>query len=287
MEIRLSYTAASIYEKCPLAYRYQYIEGLEVPPSPHLSFGRSLHAALEWFYGRDVPKPPSLEELLSYLETCWDGEGYADPEEESSFLSHARQVLESFYYRNRDNFRLPVAVERRFEIPMDGYLLTGVIDRVDRHPDGSYEVIDYKTNRRLPELSRLRDDLQLPIYQIASRELWGITPSKLTFYYLLMNQKFTTSPRDDNALERVKSRLSRIAEGISAGNFSPNPNPLCPWCSFQDICPTRTAADDLRSSLEERRRALLRRRENLDRMIAELEKELRELEATLDGDEPY
>lgn len=278
MELRLSYTAASTYERCPLAYRFQYVDGLEVPPSPYLSFGRSLHAALEWFYGRDVPEPPSLEELLTRLEECWESEGYADEEEERSFLSHAREVLESFYLRNRDHLRLPVAVEQRFEIPMDGYLLTGVIDRVDRHPDGSYEVIDYKTNRRLPELRRLREDLQLPIYQMACRELWGITPAKLTFYYLLINQRFTTSPRDEDSLLDVRARLSRVAEGIRAGKFPPNPNPICPWCPFTDVCPTRTSAGDLREELESRRRALLERRRNLDRLIQELERQLLELD---------
>ncbi|MGQ9476461.1 MAG: RecB family exonuclease [Actinomycetota bacterium] len=278
MEIRLSYTAASTYERCPLAYRYQYIDGLEVPPSPYLSFGRSLHAALEWFYGRDVPEPPTLEELLAQLERCWDSEGYTGPEEEEGFLAHAREVLESFYHRNRDVFRLPVALEQRFEIPMDGYLLTGVIDRVDRHPDGAYEVIDYKTNRRLPELRRLREDLQLPIYQMACRELWGITPAKLSFYYLLLNQKFTTSPRDEKGLAEVRERLGRVARGIRNGDFSPSPNPLCPWCPFLDVCPTRMRSGDLREELASRRRALLLRRRNLDQMIEELESQLRELD---------
>lgn len=279
MEIRLSYTAVSTYERCPLAYRYQYVDGLEVPPSPYLSFGRSLHAALEWFYGRrDVPEPPSLEELLAQLEKCWESEGYADPEEESGFLAHAREVLESFYHRNRDTFRLPVALEQRFEIPMDGYLLTGVIDRVDRHPDGSYEIIDYKTNRRLPELRRLRSDLQLPIYQMACRELWGITPAKLSFYYLLMNQKFTTAPRDEEAMAEVRERLARVAKGIREGDFPPHPNPVCPWCPFTDVCPARVGSDGLKEELASRRRALLRRRRNLDRMIEELENQLRELD---------
>jgi len=277
VEIRLSYTAVSTYEKCPLAYRFQYLEGLEVPPSPYLSFGRSLHSALEWFYGRDVPEPPSLQELLGQLESCWESEGFADEEEERSFFRHAREVLEAFYHRNRDHFRLPVAVEQRFEIPMDGYLLTGVIDRVDRHADGSYEVIDYKTNRRLPELRRLREDLQLPIYQMACRELWGITPSKLTFYYLLINQKFSTSPRDEDSLVGVRERLTRVAEGIRAGRFPPNPNHLCPWCPFADVCPSRVKSGGLREELESRRQALLLRRRKLDLMIEELENQLREM----------
>lgn len=279
MEIRLSYSAVSAYERCPLSYRYQYVDGLEVEPSPQLSFGRSLHAALQRLYARDVPVAPSLEEFLSYLEECWDREGFQDAEEELSYLRHARDVLSDYYRLNIHDFRLPVAVEQRFEIPMDGYLLTGVVDRVDRHLDGSYEIIDYKTNRRLPELARLRDDLQLPIYQMASRELWGISPSKLTFYYLLINQRYSTRPLDEEGLARVKRRLRLAAEGISHGDFPATPNRLCPWCSFRDVCPTRVSADDIKRALRARHAALLKRKERLEVLIAELEAEMEELEA--------
>ncbi len=274
MEIRLSYTAVSAYERCPLSYRYQYVDGLELEPSPHLSFGRSLHAALQRLYSRDVPVAPTLDELLSYLDDCWDAEGFKDPEEEQAYRSHAREILRAYYRLNVGEFRLPVAVEQRFEVPMDGYLLTGVVDRVDRHPDGAYEIIDYKTNRRLPEIARLRDDLQLPIYQIASQELWGITPAKLTFYYLSMNQKFTTRPLGEESLSRVRERLRRAAEAIASGTFPPAPNRLCPWCSFRDICPASSLVSDASQALHARRQALLRRKERLDELIAELEAEL-------------
>lgn len=274
MEIRLSYTSVSAYERCPLSYRYQYVDGLEVEPSPHLSFGRSLHASLQRLYSRDVPVVPTLEDLLSYLDDCWDAEGFRDPAEERSYRQHAREVLRRYYHQNAGEFRLPVAVEHRFEVPMDGYLLTGVVDRVDRHPDGSYEIIDYKTNRRLPEIARLRDDLQLPIYQMASRELWGITPVKLTFYYLLMNQKYSTRPFGEEELSRVKERLRRAAEGIASRRFSPTPNRLCPWCSFRDICPAGPSSKDASQTLRARHAALLRRKKRLEDLIAELEAEL-------------
>ncbi len=276
LRLRLSYSAVSAYEKCPLSYRFQYIDGLEVEPSPYLSYGRSMHEALEWLYGRDVPDPPSLDELISYLDSCWSSEGYADSEEEGSYLHHARDVLAQFYHKNIGDFRLPLAVEERFEIDMGDFILSGVIDRVDRHPDGSYEIIDYKTNRRLPELKRLREDLQLPIYQLACGEVWGITPSKLTFYYLVPNQRYSTKPRDEQGLARVKERLTLVADSISEGIFPATPGHLCPWCSFEDVCPQRIAVDDIGENYRARHSAMIRRREKLERAISELEDEMRE-----------
>ncbi len=282
--MRLSYTAISAYERCPLSYRYRYIDGIEEEPSPHLSFGRSLHAALEWLYRRDVPVPPTLDELLEYLVSCWSSEGFADQEEEEAFLEHAREVLSCFYHVNMADFRLPVALEERFELDMGDYALSGVIDRMDRHSDGRYEIIDYKTNRRLPELSRLREDLQLPIYQLACREVWGITPSKLTFYYLLPNQRFSTRPLDGEGIARVRERIDRVAALISHGHFSPTPNRLCPWCSYRDICP-EFGRDDGVEGYRSRLRALLRRRERLSELISELEAEMTSLGIAPEGDD--
>jgi RecB family exonuclease len=277
LEIRLSYSAASAYEKCPLSYRFQYIDRIEIAPSPYLSFGRSLHLALEWLYRRDIPQPPALEDLLSYLDSSWESDGYKDLNQESSFLDHAHNVLTLFYRTNVDRFSLPEAIEERFEIEMDGYILSGVIDRIDRHEDGSYEIIDYKTNRRLPELNRLREDLQLPIYQMACCENWGISPSKLTFYYLVVNKKYSTKPYSQERLFQVRERLSKVAALITAGEFPSTPNRLCSWCSYEDICPERTPSKIQEENYISRHQALLRRREGLNKIIDELESEMLDL----------
>jgi len=273
--LRLSYSAVSAYEKCPLTYRVQYVERIEVKPTPYLSFGRSLHSALEWLYDRQSPIPPSLEELLSFLESCWSSEGFSDREEEDSYLRQAREVLTGFYRSNMEDFRLPLAVEHRFELNRGDYVLSGVIDRVDRHPSGTYEIIDYKTSRRLPQLSRLREDLQLPIYQLACREIWGISPAKLTFYYLLPNQRYSTKPLDEEGLTRVIDRLDAVADGVAREEFPAVPNRLCPWCSYRDICPEEADGGDERERYLSRRMALIRRMENLEKLLVELEDEMR------------
>jgi len=235
-----------------------------------------MHAALEWFYDRENPEPPTLESLLEHLDTCWESAGYSNLDEERSYLNNAREVLTHYYYTNLEDFRLPMAVEERFEIDMHDFVLSGVIDRVDCHPDGTYEILDYKTSRRLPEISRLREDLQLPIYQFACSEVWGITPSKLTFYYLIPNRRYTTKPLDSAALTRVRERMLHVATSISSGDFPATPSRLCPWCSFEDLCPERISANEPGESYLVRHRALLRRKGRLEEAIARLEEDMRE-----------
>jgi RecB family exonuclease len=234
--MRLSYSSINTYETCPAKFRFQYEDRVPRRPAPALSFGDSLHRALFLFHNRPVPVAPSVAELHEMLEACWVSEGFADPSEEKMYLDHGRQVLAQYHRENADGYRIPAALEFRFSVEIDGVTLSGVIDRMDRIPGGGYEIVDYKTNRRLPPQSRIDQDLQLSIYYLAAREVWGIEPERLTLHYLLPGQRMTTvrTPAD---VEDLRSRITIVAERVEAGKFEPRQNPLCDWCEYQALCP--------------------------------------------------
>jgi putative RecB family exonuclease len=234
--MRLSYSSIDTYETCPAKFKFQYEDRLPGKPSPALSFGDSLHQALFHWHNRPVPVPPPLEELHEILDGVWRRDGYTDESQEHVYKDHARQVL-SFYHReNAAEYRIPAALEFRFSIEVEGVQVNGTIDRLDRIPGGGYEIIDYKTNRRLPPMARVEKDLQLSIYYLAAREVWGIDPERLTLYFLLPGQRMTTTrtPADADELRR---RIAIVAERVDAGKFEPRENPLCGWCDYQQLCP--------------------------------------------------
>ena len=234
--MRLSYSSINTYETCPAKFKFQYEDRVPQAPSPALSFGDSLHQALHLFHNRPVPVAPSLEELLEMLEATWVSEGFSGESEERTYRDHGRQVLAHYHRENAADYRIPVALEFRFQVQVEGVTLSGIIDRMDRLPGGGYEIVDYKTNRRLPPQSRIDQDLQLSIYHLAAREVWGIEPERLTLYYLLPGQRMSTtrSPADVDELRR---RIGVVAERIEAGMFEARQNPLCDWCDYQALCP--------------------------------------------------
>jgi RecB family exonuclease len=234
--MRLSYSSIDTYETCPAKFKFAYEDRLPRHPSPALSFGDSLHRALQCFHNRPVPVPPAREELLEMLDAVWVSDGYRDASEERTYRDHARQVLMQYHLENAERYRIPVALEFRFTIEIEGVQVNGMIDRMDRLPGGGYEIIDYKTNRRLPPLSRVERDLQLSIYHLAAREVWGIDPERLTLYYLLPGQRMTTS-RTPEDVEELRARIATVAERIGAEKFEPRENPLCDWCDYQAMCP--------------------------------------------------
>jgi putative RecB family exonuclease len=233
---RLSYSSVNTYELCPQKFKFQYEDRLPTARSPALAFGDSLHRALHRFHDRPVPVAPPLEELQELLDAVWVSEGFADPSEESTYHDHARQVLAQYHRDNAADYRIPAALEFRFTIDVEGIPVSGVIDRLDRIPGGGYEIVDYKTNRRLPPQDRIDRDLQLSIYALAAREVWGIEPERLTLYFLLPGQRMSTT-RSAVDLDELRRRIVTVAERISTGRFEPRENPLCDWCEFQELCP--------------------------------------------------
>ena len=234
--VKLSYSSMDTYETCPAKYRFQYEERLPTQRSPALAFGDSLHRALYRFHDRPVPVAPTLPELHAFLDEEWIGEGYRDASEERLYRDHGRQVLTAYHRDNAGEYRIPAALEHKFSVEIEGVSLVGQIDRLDRIPGGGYEIIDYKTNRRLPPRSRVERDLQLSLYWLAAREIWGIEAERLTLYYLLPGQRMTTT-RDAVDAERLRTRIATTAERIAARKFEPRENPLCSWCDFQPRCP--------------------------------------------------
>jgi putative RecB family exonuclease len=234
--MRLSYSSINTYETCPAKFKFQYEDRVPSTPSAALSFGDSLHRSLYRFHNRPVPVAPTLPELHEMLDTVWVRDGFSSESEERTYLDHGRQVLTQYHRENAGAYRIPAALEFRFTVPLEGIELSGTIDRMDRIPGGGYEIIDYKTNRRLPPQTVIDRDLQLSVYHLAAREVWGIEPERLTLYYLLPGQRMTTTrSRDD--LDDLRRRIGTVAERIGARKFEPRQNPLCDWCEYQRLCP--------------------------------------------------
>jgi RecB family exonuclease len=234
--MKLSFSSISSYQNCPLSYKFSYLDKLPRKRSPQLSFGSSIHTALAYLYNVSLPKPPPLEDVLNHLEKVWERDGYQDETEEKLYLEDAKRILTNFYHTNVGDFRVPVALEQKFKVKMDGYTLAGIIDKMDKLPGGGYEIIDYKTSRRLPPKSRVDEDLQLSIYHLAAQEVWGIEPEKLTLYFVIPNQKMSTS-RTKKDIEGIKEIIQETIEDIQSQKFEARENPLCPWCDFQAHCP--------------------------------------------------
>ena len=138
--------------------------------------------------------------------------------------------------RERDAEGEPVWLERKFDIKIGPHHVRGRVDRVDRLPDGQYELIDYKTGRpKTP--AQLRDDVQLAVDALAAREAWDLEASQQSYLYVLDDEKVPLPP---GAVDRewVSDTVFTVAEGILSQGFEPQPSiSACSMCDYRIACP--------------------------------------------------
>ena len=97
----------------------------------------------------------------------------ATPRRSASCARKATSALAALPRALPDEDGEPVWFERSFSFRIGPHLLRGRVDRVDRLPDGGYELIDYKTGRP-KTAAQLREDVQLSLYAVGAREAWQL-----------------------------------------------------------------------------------------------------------------
>jgi DNA helicase II / ATP-dependent DNA helicase PcrA len=231
--LMLSASDIDTYRICPLKYKFARVFRIPQEPTIHQRFGIVLHQVLERFHRQGGG---SLESLMDLFEASWRRSGFGDSDDELQFRERAVAALESYWRRDQDSDSEAVWFERSFAFKIGPHLLRGRVDRVDRHPDGTYELIDYKTGRAKTE-QELREDVQLSVYQMGARESWGLETSAQSYFYVLTGEQVPVEHSEEE-LERVRSTVSEIAAGILKQRFEPTPSPdVCRVCDYRIICP--------------------------------------------------
>lgn len=237
--IWLSYSRIATYRRCPLQYRYSYVERLPQPPAPARSFGSAIHKALEVWWGAKLPDAPPVEVLLQALYDSWEPDGFAGMprEEQVRWYRFAQDVLRRHHRRHAPAYEPAVAAEQWFQLELGGDLvLSGIVDHVARTPGGGLGVVDWKTDRTLRARSTVARDLQLACYALAARELWGIEPEWVALDFVVPGIRVTV-PRDAIDTDAVLTAARRVGDRVAEGRFEPTPGAVCAWCDYRTICP--------------------------------------------------
>ncbi|MDP2704259.1 MAG: PD-(D/E)XK nuclease family protein, partial [bacterium] len=67
------------YQKCPLHYKFRYIDGLKIPPRSVMTLGSSVHAALEHNFRQKIKSHEDLK-VNDVLDAFSDSFDLAKPE---------------------------------------------------------------------------------------------------------------------------------------------------------------------------------------------------------------
>jgi DNA helicase-2/ATP-dependent DNA helicase PcrA len=231
--VMLSASDVETYRLCPLKYKFARVFRIPEEPTINQRFGIAVHQVLERFH---VQGGGSLEDLMHLFEVAWRRNGFGHSADELQFREKAVTALTRYWELDGEREGEPVWFERGFAFKLGEHFVRGRVDRVDRLPDGSYELIDYKTGWPKTE-QQLREDIQLSLYQMGAREAWGLPGSAQSYYYVLDNEKVPVEHTEEE-LDRVRTTVTGIADGILALDFEPTPRPdICASCDYRIICP--------------------------------------------------
>lgn len=149
----------------------------------------------------------------------------------------------------------------------DGVALrfSGVIDRVERHNDGSYYVLDYKTGspRSYSGINKDPVDhgrhLQLALYSKAIEQFRPAAARPIAGYWFTLDSKQRILPDSeafdpDAASERLTEVLEVFNTSNGSGHFPPNPGDPgyaggkrtfsnCTYCEYDRVCPSGSLRD--------------------------------------------
>lgn len=226
---KFSYSQLKDFETCPLKYKYQYYLKLPVRGSQYLSFGNTIHKALELYLkqikqqGENLqtdlfgapPKEPELPEfqvLEQLYEKNWIDEWYPSKAEKQKYFAAGKEMLKCFYEESQKNKPKPKYIEQSFKLFLENYQLVGRIDRADS-VSGGLIIYDYKTGKT-PKKSEKKDIDQLYIYQWAAEEFLKEKVSGLKYWYLREN-KFIEEPLANSVgIEDLKGELLELIKRV-------------------------------------------------------------------------
>jgi len=236
----LSYSQLDTFLKCPLQYKYRYILRIPVPASAALTFGDSVHKSMRAFY--ELVKQgehPTKQVLLGLLDSNWSHLGYGDKKYEEKMKLHGVELLSGFYDKGYDPKVIPTSLEEAFKLKITPTLtMGGKIDRVDMHPDGALEIIDYKTGTSTSARDP-KKDLQLSVYAMAGVDegIYKKNPEKvIVSFYFFEDQSKVSSMRTKDQLAETKEKIAATADEMSRSAFQATPGKQCDFCEFRLIC---------------------------------------------------
>jgi DNA helicase-2/ATP-dependent DNA helicase PcrA len=255
-----SHSQFRAYVECPLGYALAKV--YQVPTAERkgfYEFGIAVHGAFETFTiarreARAAGLPdPDFKTLETAFGDTFKPQAFPDTEAARVYRDRSGAALRRFFDRELASASEALLFEARFMLeidPDDGsepVRVLGFIDRIDRLPDGSIEVIDYKTGSSKSQRDVDADD-QLSMYALALREgavLDPVTgqplpaPSRLTLYFTESDLARSTT-RSDEQLNEFRAQTLALAGRIRSGDFAANPDyRRCSWCDWRRLCPSR------------------------------------------------
>ena len=284
-------TSLNTYRNCPKKYYFEKILNLKVRSGnkDDMSYGTALHSVFEETIKKVMndraylTNEEALEVFNSKLKTLeitnpdgakasaginvfGDGGFYDDFKslvnpndiEPDVVFEKSPSELDSIAtgkYKIYAEVPLRYDITKELGIDTDGknIYLTGSVDRLDKNPDGTYTIYDYKTKENCQDIAPGEDYFyQMAFYKYALEKQYGINITKTCFilpiekngrhymdiFYKMIEKKRGTEYTCTNyefSVEEIMNAIKNILKGM----FEEAEKPNCKFCGYKYMCKDR------------------------------------------------
>ncbi len=257
---RLSPSKINMFRDCPQRFAFSYVERLPEPDDALMVRGTLVHQVCERVF--DLPaRQRTLPMAAALLHRLWERMVDADPglrtlfptaEAAGAWIDSAERLLANW-------FRLETPAGLRVEgrevfvesATGDG-VLAGVIDRLDRLPDGTWRITDYKTSSAPRPGWERGGFFQLRFYALVAARQLGLDVSVLRLVHLGADGEILELAFDPQSLDGTDRQVQALAmvmrRALDQGRWATRVGRHCDWCVFRPRCPAW--ADDVQTQAD-------------------------------------
>jgi len=260
----ISFSAVSMYLKCPRQYYYKYVRA-EKPQhvTDHMLFGIAVHKAVAGFYAyfKETGELLGADKLQADFEAIFEGvckkprypvkwARNKDGSEKTQEQWREQGVNMVRVFAEEAQPKRIVAIELPFMIallnPRTGEELpnlVGAIDLIELDDEGQIHVSDLKTAAKNWGKNDIEQDLQTSLYTFVLRELGIIKDSDTINVRVDVLTKTKTpklhlhhSVRLAWDRQRIQQLIADVHHAIESKVFHVKPSWMCGGCQFREVC---------------------------------------------------
>ena len=240
----LSPSSITAYSDCPLKFKFQKVLRVPSPSSVALDLGSVVHAITEEVAQEKMKGEEVVEKkAISKIKDKWIFNSYQSQSEENTAMERAEQMVQTYVKWEKETKNELVGLEVPFDVKIGDITFTGRIDRLEKNPDGKYEVVDFKSGKTVKSKNKAKIDPQLNIYAKAVEKLKGELPVKASLFYV-EKDKMVVYPVTEESVNETMDTIIGMTKEILSENFEATPSyNACMFCSYQSICDAKVTEE--------------------------------------------
>ena len=243
----LSPSRLADFQTCPRRYQHASVERIPQPASYATAKGRFVHYIFEQLMRLDAPErtidaaqrfvEPARVEILTPQVREEIG---LDDATEARLLAETQVILERYFILEDPRTVTSEGIEMRIAVSIEDTPLFGILDRLDRDPDGDLVIVDYKTGALPNRDYDSQTFANAELYAVLCEQKLGERPARIRLLYVAHGEVIERPVSEPVIRARANAATTawtKIKRYYADGEFPATPSKnACRFCSYTDLC---------------------------------------------------